>query len=196
MKQQSFQAERGLRGSIIPVMTIVVFVVLVGITIFSFLYRSKEYAANLMTQDIAQLQKIFQRIDEKCKILSFDYQKNPINFLNVGKFEGSEVGPMNLTYPDQWEGPYLDDNPTMQGKEYEIVRTKKGHFIVPGTGVEMPNGKEIGKDIILGEDVDIAAMMQREDALMYEGKSFAALLPLSTSELQKTLLHAVVHTEG
>ena len=61
-------------------------------------------------------------------IYGFDYQKNPINFLNIKSFEGSEVTSMNLTFPDQWEGPYLSDNPTIQQKDYLIVKTKKGYL--------------------------------------------------------------------
>jgi hypothetical protein len=95
--------------------------------------------------------------------------------LNVKEFSGAEVGPMNLAYPERWEGPYLEDNPTMQEKEYLIVRTKRGYFITPGEGVILPNGKDVGKDkIVLNEDTNIRILMTDSQALMFKDRVFAA----------------------
>jgi hypothetical protein len=111
-------------------------------------------------------------------IIDFDNQKNSINFLNVAKFTGSEVGPMNLAHPEKWEGPYLQDNPTMQHIAYQVVSTKKGYFITPGEGVKLPNNKIVGKDIVLDKKANIEAMMIDADALMYKDRSLAAALEL------------------
>ena len=64
----------------------------------------------------------------------------------VKSFEGSEVGSLNLAYPKKWQGPYLGDNPTFQGKAYQIIRTKNGYFVTPGDGIMLPNGLVIGRD--------------------------------------------------
>ncbi len=85
---------------------------------------------------------------------------------------------MNLIYPNKWEGPYLEDNPTIQAIEYQVVRTKKGYFITPGDNVRLPNGKIVGKDIKLDEGVDITAMMNDENMLMFKGESLAMTLTL------------------
>lgn len=84
---------------------------------------------------------------------------------------------MNLAHPEKWQGPYVNDNPTMQGREYLIVRTKKGHYLTPGEGVELPNGKIVGKDIMLDEEVDLESLAQTCDGFLYRDRSLVAKLP-------------------
>lgn len=189
-------SRKGLRGALGPIVTVIFFIALLSVLFFNYFYRSKQYAVSLIADDIALLQRVFKRIDDTCRIIDFDYQKNPINFLNVGSFEGSEVGPMNLTYPTQWKGPYVDDNPTMQSIEYQVVHTKDGYFIVPGQGVRLPSGKIVGTDIMFDKDADIPAMMRDENALKHNDRVLAAPLPLKTSSLQQTLLRTIVHNQG
>ncbi|MDP3889557.1 MAG: hypothetical protein Q8Q25_03385 [bacterium] len=161
---------------LIPIGTSLILGGLFFIAITNVFFSSKKITSGMITEEVAKLAYIFQRIDQTCSILSFDYQKNPINFLNVKTFTGSEVGPMNLVHPEKWEGPYLEDNPTIQGKEYQVVKTNQGYFITPGDGVKLPNGKIVGVDIVLDEKADIAALMRDENALMFQGKALAAPL--------------------
>ena len=154
------------------------FGVLIIISLVNVFYRTKQKTGDVIAHDVVRLVEIFQRIHRTCTIIDFDYQKNRINFLNVERFVGSEVGPMNLEHPERWEGPYLSDNPTVQDQEYQIVRTKNGYFITPGEGVRLPNGAQIGTDIIFDEDADIAVMMADERTLRYKGIALAAPLPL------------------
>ena len=179
-------------NKIIPTLTIVLFVFLVGVALFRLFYQARTISNEMITSEVVQLVDIFKRIDKKCKIISFDYQKNHINFLNMKSFVGSEVGPMNLAYPENWEGPYLDDNPVIQGKEYQIVRTKKGYFITPGDGVILANGKVVGKDIILDENADISAMMLDKNVLNFKGKALAAPLPVGVSAIGEVALENIV----
>jgi hypothetical protein len=169
MKKQVF----GGANTILVGIVSAVFVALLGISIFTYFRQAKEQTGVLILADLDKLAKIFEGIELKCDILGFDNQKNPINFLTIKKdgFVGSEVGSMNIAYPKNWEGPYVQDNPTMHGIEYQIVTTKYGNFITPGDGVVLPNGKQIGKDIILNEDADIPFMMRDETMLQYQGKS-------------------------
>ncbi len=140
------------------------------------LYYNPDYTSDLIVTEIAQLVTAFKKIDNDCMILSFDAQKNPINFLNVVSFVGSEVGPMNLVHPDKWHGPYIFDHPTIQSIEYMVVRTHNGYFITPGVGVRLPNGKVIGADIALTEDADIAALTAKGGPLRHRDSIFAAPL--------------------
>lgn len=200
MDKQLFHRGNGAESKknpniIIPVLTVLLFILLVGVSLFQMFYDVKISSDIVIVQEVKELVEIFKRIDKKCKIIDFDYQKNPINFLNVQKFTGSEVGPMNLTYPKNWEGPYCEDNPVVQGKEYQIVRTKKGHFITPGEGVKLSNGKVIGKDIILDEDADITKMMTDEKFLNFEGKALAAPLPVGISGMGKVILENLIRTD-
>lgn len=155
-----------------PLLFIGILVVASSAYIGYLLYYNPDYVSDLIVADIAQLVATFKKIDADCSILSFDAQKNPINFLNVISFAGSEVGPMNLVHPDAWKGPYMQNNPTLQSIEYMVVQTDKGNFITPGMGVRLPNGKVVGSDIQLDQDADIPAMVQ--NGLLSHGNSIFA----------------------
>ena len=177
MRQHSMSlADRGLlHGYLTPWLTIGLFVFLTIIAVINWWYRSPITAGTIMVNEIAQLADIFKKIDATCTILSFDNQKNKINFLNVKKdgFVGSQVGPMNLAHPDKWEGPYLVENLKMFDHVYQIVRTNKGYFITPGDGLVLPNGKVIGKDILLDANADVVHMMHDDTLLSFNGKPLA-----------------------
>lgn len=155
---------------------VVAIVVFMGMTFVNTRYRAKDDSGMMMADAVVELRDMFHRIHKTCVIIDFDNQKNSINFLNVEKFTGSEVGPMNLAHPEKWEGPYLKDNPTMQHIAYQVVSTKKGYFITPGDSVRLPNNKIVGKDIVLDKKADIDAMMLNSDQLMYKDRPLAARL--------------------
>src|SRR5579871_2309057 len=138
-KKVILSAQKGLvYGYLIPLLTGSLFIALIAVSIFVMYYQAKDDTGFLINQEIQRLQRIFERIDDACTITGFDYQKNPINFLTIKKsgFVGSEVGSMNLAHPEAWEGPYVQDNPVIQGQVYQLVVTNKGVFITPGNGVK------------------------------------------------------------
>jgi hypothetical protein len=183
-----FTPSRGLMsGYITPVLTVGLFVFLFGISIFSLIYKSNANTAAMIEKDLHQFVDIFKQIDKDCKILNFDYTLNRINFLNVKSFSGSEVGAINLAFPQHWKGPYVADNPTIQGEEYLIVVTHKGYFVVPGTGVRLPNGKIVGRDVVLNKDADIEAMMKIGGVLNYKGTPLAAKLDVGSTVAERVL---------
>jgi hypothetical protein len=153
------------------------------LTMITYWHQARSITSILIAQEIPELEAVFKKIDDTCGIVDFDHQKNYIDFLNVISFTGSEVGAMNLAYPDKWQGPYKKENPTVQEENYLIVRTKKGYFIVPGEGVMLSNGKVMGKDISLNEHADIEAMMKDEAKLNYKGTPLAAKIKLSGRQL-------------
>lgn len=170
--------KRVVQSKFLPIIVVVGVVFFIGISFFDTLYRAKDDAGMMIAQEVVQLRDIFHRIHKTCIIIDFDNQQNAINFLNVAKFAGSEVGPMNLVHPDKWEGPYLKENPTLYHIAYQVVSTKKGYFVTPGNGVTLPNKKVIGKDIILDQKADIDAMMINPDELLYKDRPLAARLEL------------------
>lgn len=176
MKQESQLAQHSgvIRGSLMPVLAITVFCIFVIIAIFNTYRSTKDYESELIERDVKLLAEKIKAIEKDCKILSFAGIKNIINFLNVKSFTGSEVGPVNLKHADRWKGPYMEQNPSIQGIEYQLIRTLKGYFVVPGDGVKLPNGKIMGKDIVFDEKSDIAAMMLNDAQLQYKGKRLAA----------------------
>ena len=148
------------------------------VSFMSFYYRADYVTGSIISEEVKRLATIFNKINRECTILGFDNQQNPINFLNVGSFEGSEVGPMNLKFPEKWAGPYVKDNPTMQGKEFMVVKTDYGYFVTPGNGVKLPSGKVIGKNILLSFDVDIDSLVNNKGALVFKGKALAKKLEM------------------
>jgi hypothetical protein len=170
--------KRVVQRNLLPIIVGIGIVFFVGITFFDTMYRAKNDAGMMIAQEVVQLRDIFHRIHKTCVIIDFDEQRNHVNFLNVEKFSGSEVGPMNLVHPEKWEGPYLKDNPTLYHITYQVVSTKKGYFVTPGDGVTLPNKKVIGKDIILDQKADIDAMMLNPDELLYKDRPLAARLEL------------------
>ena len=163
-----------ISGSLMPVLAVIVFCIFVIIAIFNTFMSTKNYEGELIERDAKMLADTFKTIEKDCKLLGFSNVKNIINFLNVKSFTGSAVGPMNLKHADRWKGPYLETNPSIQGQEYQIIRTHKGYFIVPGDGVKLPNDKIMGKDITFDENSDIGTMMTKDDQLRFKGKALAA----------------------
>ena len=109
----------------------------------------------LIKEDIHNLATILNKINTTAGIISFEHEKNYIDFLNVVKFVGSEVGSMNLKYPEKWEGPYLQDNPTMQEKYYQVVKSGKDYYVVPGLGVRLSSGQMVDLVITIEELLDL-----------------------------------------
>lgn len=169
---------RGLHYYFLPLLVGAGIVFFIAVTFVNTFYRAKDDEGMMIAQEVVRLRDIFHRIHASCTIIDFDAQKNPINFLNVAKFSGSEVGPMNLVHPEKWEGPYLKDNPTMHHIAYQVVSTKRGYFVTPGDGVKLPNKKVVGRDIILDQKAKIDDMMTDSQALMYKDKPLAARLEL------------------
>ena len=143
-----------------PMTMSLLFAAFFTLSIWMYMHKAKTLNDMLIADNVIQLAEIFETIHKDCTILSFEHQKNNINFLNVISFEGSEVGPMNLKYPDKCQGAYLKDNPTMQEQEYQIVKTDKGYFIAPGDGVRLSKGHIIAKDIILNKDTDFELLIK------------------------------------
>ena len=147
---------------------ILLFVSLFGISIYK-LYRTSTRSSDvIITEQVQKLKTIFDQIHKDCGIIDFEHEKNHIDFLTVKSFVGSEVGPMNLLYPRQWKGPYVQDNPTIQEEMYVILHNKSGYYIVPGDGVKLLNGKVVGTDVVLDYQTDMKQAMLQEDALKSE----------------------------
>ena len=180
---------------IIPMLTAIFFVFLVSISLYKMLYDVRISSDVVIVKDVHDLVEIFQKIDKKCKILDFELQKIRINFLTVISFESSEVGSVDLAYPKNWEGPYVKDNPEIQGKPYQIVKTKKGYFITPGDGVKLSNGKVVGKDIILDENADIAKMMADKNFLSFDGRPMAARLSIGFRKFRRILMENIIRPD-
>lgn len=151
---------------------------LFSVSLLTIWYQSKINTEIIIARDVAMLASLFKNIDETCKIIDFKYNHNYIDFLNVIAFEGSEVGTMILQRPQQWKGPYVRENLTIQGKLYQVIKNKNGYYVVPGDGVKLQNGMVIGKDIKLNMQDDIEQMIQEQGMMNFQGKPLAARFDL------------------
>ena len=137
------------------------------------IYTRPYLVASIIEDDLQLIALALDKIDSRCDILSVENDRADINFLNVKQFSGSRVGPLNLAHKKNWEGPYLQTNPTMQGKFYELIRAKDGLFIVPGFGVKLPNGLVVGNEIKFGPQKDLGMLLLQGKPLNYGGCKMA-----------------------
>ncbi len=151
-----------------------IFVAVGTSVIMKYLAQARTANDGLIADHVVKLQTIFKRINESCKITAFRHKKDHIDFLNVISFAGTVVGPMNLLEPENWQGPYVDESLTMNGKEYQIVATKTGFYIVPGDGVKLSNGQIIGKTLLITPSSKIEQMVRDPQALMSNNRALAA----------------------
>lgn len=168
-----------------PVILGLLFLALFIFVSIRFIFQSRKVNDQLIAEHISQLDDIFKKINNSCKIAGFEHQKNHIDFLNVTEFSSSTVGPVNLYHPEKWEGPYLNQNLTIESKEYQIVRTKKGYYILPGDGVALSNGIIIGKNLIITPEIDIEALWHDPNFLLSNGKPLAAKIETASDFFAK-----------
>ena len=83
------------------------------------------------------------------------------------------------------EGPYVQDNPTIQEEMYVILHNKSGYYIVPGDGVKLLNGKVVGTDVVLDYQTDMKQAMLQEDALKSESGVLAVKIDVGKNSLTK-----------
>lgn len=140
------------------------------LTIFYSLYNQKLSLDHLIRRDVARISLALKKIDQDADITSFEHVKNHVNFLNVVDFVGSEVGPMNLKKPKGWQGPYMNDNPTMHEQYYLVVNLDGKYYITPGEGVKISSGQRIGKQIHLNNEADISGLASQGLALPFSFK--------------------------
>jgi hypothetical protein len=159
-----------------PVISSTLFGALILLFVLRMVYTKPNYIATVISDDVTIIAAAFEKIDQDCSILSFEHERNFVDFFNVKSFAGSRVGPINLAYPNNWKGPYLESNPTMQEKFYEVVLSKGGLVVVPGEGVKLPNGKVVGKDIKITPKTDLEPMIKEGGSLCYGGKRLASPL--------------------
>lgn len=140
---------------------------------YRFFVNKPEFMAGIVSDDLSVLSKIIESIDKDCNILSIANNDGVLDFLTVEKFVGSQVGCLNLAHPDKWKGPYVQRNITMQGKYYNLMKTKEGLFVIPGRGVELPSGRVMGKSLIVTPDTSIKMLLKPNGSLYYQGHALA-----------------------
>ena len=162
---------------------ILLFLILSVVSVYKLYQNSSASSDVVISGQVQKLQEIFQNIHKNCGIVDFEHERNYIDFLTIESFVGSEVGSMNLLYPKEWAGPYVEDNPTIQEKQYIVLRNKSGYFIVPDNGVKLTNGTVVGTDFVLDYETDMEQAMMSEDQLKSPSGTLAAKLDVGKNTL-------------
>ncbi len=144
------------------------------ITLVYFFTQARKANVSIMYEHVNKIKGVLSQINNDCTIINVGLDKTYINFLNVKSFSGSEIGSLTLAHPENWKGPYLQDNFAVQGIGYYLLRGEKGYYIVPGDGIILNNGKVLGRDIIIGPKTDIPKLLLEEKELLYQGKPLIA----------------------
>lgn len=147
--------------------------VIVLFVFFKMFYTKPYFIASVMHNDMNRIEKILKHIDTSCEILGTQGGSAAIDFLTIKTFTGSMVGGVDLAHPKNWQGPYLEQNPTMQGRFYELAKAKDGYFIVPGKNVMLPNGVVMGRDLIVSHKNTVEKHTKTGGLLNYKGVKLA-----------------------
>lgn len=165
-----------------PIFSIVLLLSLLILFLFRTYQEKPLFISSVISNDIEMIVKALNKIDKRCNILSVKNDRNYVDFLNVEKFVGSEVGCLNLAFPKKWDGPYVYDNPTIEGKMYEIIRFGELYFVLPGRGVKLPNGLVVGKDFDYDSAIKIDEMLDVGGCLNFEGQSLGEKLKFEVGD--------------
>ena len=155
-------------------------------SVFKVFYSKPRFIATVIQKDLNAINKTLETIDQECNILSLAGKRTILDFFTVKKFYGSVIGGINLAYPKKWHGPYLQTNPTLNQKFYELVKAKDGIFIVPGKGVHLPNGYIVGKDFSITPDTNITQMLAPRGYLAYKGFPLARRITFKIGDWDST----------
>lgn len=158
----------------IPYIATLIVVILFSSGVYYIVNGVRKSTDLVIADHIQMLSSIFTTINTTCGIIDFEHARNYVDFLNVKSFTGSEVGSMNLKNPQHWQGPYVEDNPTIQEKMYVILKTKNGYYLVPDDGVELRNRTVIGKDLVLDSQTNIDELLQPRGPLNYRNRPLGA----------------------
>ncbi len=162
--------------------SVTVMTAIVGLYIVSSFYERPYYIAQIMQNDLDTLLTILNKIDNECDILHIKNNHVVLDFFTVKNFAGSEIGGINLAYPQNWSGPYMTQNPVLQQCYYELIVAQDGAFVVPGNGATLPNGKIMGKDIVLNTGSTVGQYLDKQGALYWEGSLLARKIPFKIGD--------------
>lgn len=167
--------------AVIPYLRYIGSSVLIVSLSFFFLHfsMSKErMSAWQISRNTMRIARAIEQINRDCEITSIDARRSPeITFLTKISLPGSsgKIGPLTVKNPENWNGPYLKEDPVLNGKiYYKIADMKEGFFIVPGNGALLPNGLEVGRDFLLKSNLSITDEISRYGNLNFLGEPLAS----------------------
>lgn len=178
-----------------PTISTVGLIILMTVFFIKVITDKPYHLTAIIKNDLNEIEKVLNEIDKNCNILSFNLDNIPVDFLNIEKFAGSTVGCMNLAYPSKWAGPYMRRNPTLQGRFYEICKTKDGVFVVPGHGVKLPNKQIRDKTFVINTSTSMNDLIKDGGPLNYKGEILALKITFKIGDWDNPLSKVKVSQE-
>jgi len=145
---------------------------------FAFLFMNyPSLKTRLVRRDMQRIVRALYQVDRYCHIETVTPGLHPLNFLTLPRPTERDFCGIELEFPKQWTGPYFSEVPVLDNTPYQLLKTEKGLFLVPGNGVRLPNGNVIGIDIVWHYTTEVAALAQQGGALWYDGIPLARHIP-------------------
>lgn len=171
----------------IPFFVVLVTTSLIMLASLRTIYRTSDFTAAIISNDLSCIAHALTKLHTSCTIVSFEREHSPLDFLTMPSLPTfAKNKHLTVAQPEKWRGPYLTEIPTVQGKAYEICRAYDGYFLIPGRGVQLPNGLVMGVDLIITPEILVAPLLSTGKALNYKGEQLAKKLDLCTAEWHKT----------
>lgn len=142
-------------------------VVLISLCTLHFVMRSPQWRVSVVQSDLHRIAKALRALDRDCFICDMRVGLHPVQILTRTHANQNSMY-IRLKNPEKWRGAYLEHVPTLQSKPYQLLKTNKSLFIVPGEGVTLPSGLTIGTDVEWHADTDVASLAAAGGPLFYK----------------------------
>ena len=129
--------------------------------------RAPQWQISAVQTDLYRIAAALKQLDNDCSISDMRVGLHPIELLTHQNLPSEHIY-IDLKNSENWDGPYLSGSATIQGKPYQLLKTKRGLFVVPGDGVQLPLAFIIGQDITWHAESDIAALSAPGNVLFYK----------------------------
>lgn len=140
-------------------------VVMTAVCTAHFVMYTPLWHTRLIQGDLNQIAHATYLMDHDCGLQELRTGRHPIKLLTQKTPPESVI---ELSHPENWRGPYLHKVLTLQGKPYELLKTKNGLYVVPGNGVKLPSGAVIGDTFSWCANTDMNALSQSGGILFYQ----------------------------
>ena len=145
----------------------IILIALITLCTMHFVVRAPQWQVSVVQTDLHRIASALRALDTDCYITDMRVGLHPVSVLTRRSLAD---GPfyIELKESKNWKGPYLKNSPTLQDKPYQLLKTNKSLFVVPGEGVELPSGLVVGTDIEWHADTDVTALTRSGGSLFYK----------------------------
>lgn len=134
-----------------------------------FVANGSTWSPGMVGANLHKINEALLRFDQDCGIQRSVPGRYSLHFLTLRYPSVDDLGGFLLKSTQGFAGPYMRTVPVVDGYPYALVVNAQGMFIVPGDGVQLPNGHRLGKEIFLDAESDIEGLVAN-GILAYQGE--------------------------